>query len=275
MKITRGTCLPDCHIHTRFSSDCDADPRACIEQAIALGMPLICFTDHHDMDFPDGEFQLDVPAYQQQMASLAAEYASRIEVLCGVELGLLPYLGKERRIERFAEAGQFDYVIGSIHIIDGKDPYYRQDFEETDEELYRLYFEQTLESIQENSGFQALGHLDYIVRYGYEKDRFYSYEKYRDVLDEILSCLISRDIALEVNTAGFRKGLGFPNPHPDILWRYRDLGGEKVTIGSDAHMPQHVGADFKAAAELLQALGFRYLTLFHGKEESRIPLDMT
>ena len=113
------------------------------------------------------------------------------------------------------------------------------------------------------------------MRYGYEKDRFYSYEKFRDVLDEILSCLISRDIALEVNTAGFRKGLGFPNPHPDILWRYRDLGGEKVTIGSDAHMPQHVGADFKAAAELLQALGFRYLTLFHGKEESRIPLDMT
>ena len=272
MKITRGTYLPDCHVHTAFSTDSEADPAAAIEQAIACGMPLICFTDHHDMDFPDGEFQLDIPAYKREIARLKAIYADRIEVLCGVELGLQPHLAGTGRIEQLAEEGGFDYVIGSIHLVDGIDPYTREDLDMTDEELYTRYFEQTLECVQHISGFQSLGHLDYAVRYGYEKDKYYSYEKYRDVLDAILETLIRRDIALEVNTAGYRKGLGFPNPHPDVLWRYRDLGGEKITIGSDAHVPGDVGADFKKTGELLQAIGYRYLTVFHGTEERCLPL---
>ena len=193
-------------------------------------------------------------------------------MLCGVELGLQPHLAGTGRIEQLAEEGGFDYVIGSIHLVDGIDPYTREDLDMTDEELYTRYFEQTLECVQHISGFQSLGHLDYAVRYGYEKDKYYSYEKYRDVLDAILETLIRRDIALEVNTAGYRKGLGFPNPHPDVLWRYRDLGGEKITIGSDAHVPGDVGADFKKTGELLQAIGYRYLNVFHGTEERCLPL---
>ncbi len=274
MKIKRGTYLPDCHVHTVFSTDSEADPEVVIERAVDLGMPLICFTDHHDMDYPGGEFQLDVPAYKSKMAQLRAMYADRIEVLCGVELGLQPYLAGTGRIEQFAEEGSFDYVIGSVHMVDGIDPYIREDLDMTDEELYTRYFEQMLDCVQQISGFQSLGHIDYIVRYGYEKDRWYSYEKYREVLDAILETLIRKDIALEVNTAGYWKGLGFPNPHPDILWRYRDLGGEKITIGSDAHEAEQTGADFRKTAELLQAVGFRYLTVFHGREESELPLDI-
>lgn len=274
MKILRGTYLPDCHVHTAFSSDSEADPAAVVEQAAAKGMPLVCITDHHDMDYPGGEFQLDVSSYKNRIGELRRVYADRIEVLCGVELGLQPYLAGTGRIEQFAEEG-YDYVIGSVHLVDGVDPYIREDLDISDEELYTRYFEQTLDCVEHISGFQSLGHLDYIVRYGYEKDKEYSYEKYRDVLDAILETLIRRDIALEVNTAGYRKGLGFPNPHPDILWRYRDLGGEKITIGSDAHDPKDVGADFTKTAELLQAIGFRWLTVFHGKEESGIPLDVS
>lgn len=272
MKITRGTYLPDCHVHTMFSTDSDADPAAAIEQAVALGMPLICFTDHYDMDYPGGEFQLDESGYKKTIAELRGRYADLIEVLCGVELGLQPHLAGTGRIEQYAEEGGFDYVIGSVHMVDGIDPYIREDLDMTDEELYTRYFEQMLECVTKISGFQSLGHLDYIVRYGYEKDKYYSYEKYREVLDAILETLIRKDIALEVNTAGYRKGLGFPNPHPDILWRYRDLGGEKITIGSDAHAPQDTGADFKKAGELLQAFGYRYLCVFCGKEERYLPL---
>ena len=274
MRVLRGTYLPDCHVHTAFSSDSEANPAEAVMHAIGRGMSLICITDHHDMDYPGGEFQLNVPLYKEKTAELRDFFANRIEVLCGVELGLQPYLAETGRIEKFTEEGGFDYVIGSVHMVDGKDPYIREDLDMTDTELYTRYFEQTLECVQKLSGFQALGHLDYIVRYGYGKDKEYSYLKYRDVLDAILETLIRRDIALEVNTAGYRKGLGFSNPHPDILWRYLDLGGEKITIGSDAHEPENVGADFKKTAELLQAVGFRYLTVFHGKEESGIPLDV-
>ena len=274
MKVLRGTYLPDCHVHTAFSTDSEANPAETVMQAAALGMPLICITDHHDMDYPGGEFQLDVPLYKEKTEELKDFFADRIEVLRGVELGLQPYLAGTGRLEQFAEEGGYDYVIGSVHLVDGKDPYVREDFDMTDTELYTRYFEQTLECVQKLSGFQTLGHLDYIVRYGYGKDKEYSYIKYRDVLDAVLETLIRRDIALEVNTAGYRKGLDFPNPHPDILWRYHDLGGEKITLGSDAHEPENTGADFAKAAELLQAIGFRYITVFHGQEESGIPIDV-
>ena len=274
MIIKRGTYLPDCHIHTAFSTDSDADPAAVIERAVERGMSLICITDHHDTDYPGEGFRLDIPFYREKLEELRAAYADRIEVLYGVELGMQPYLVGTGRLESFVEEGGFDYVIGSVHMVDRKDPYIREDFDMPDAELYRRYFEQTLECVRKFSCFRSLGHLDYIVRYGYGKDRDYSYEKYRDVLDAILETLIEKDIALEVNTAGYRKGLGFPNPHPDILWRYHDLGGEKITIGSDAHEAEQVGADFKKTAELLQAVGFRYLTVFHGREESELPLDM-
>ena len=272
MKIKRGTYLPDCHVHTAFSTDSGADPDEVIRKAEELGMPMICITDHHDIGFPGGEFQLDIPVYRQAIKNHKERYADRIEVLCGIEMGLQAYLAEGNVIETLLSGYDFDYVIGSVHLVDGKDVYVRRDFDMSDAELYRLYFEQVLECVTNIGGYHALGHLDYVVRYGYERDREYSYERFSDVLDAILEKLIEKEIALEVNTAGYRKGLGFTNPHPDILWRYRDLGGERITLGSDAHSPGDLGADFRKTAEMLQAFGYRFVSVFHGKEEAFLPL---
>ncbi len=258
--------LADCHMHTCFSQDSDSPVKDMIDQAIRLGMDRICITDHYDMDFPQGEFQLDTKAYWENIQAWKERYRGRLEICLGVELGLQPHLAG--RIQAYLRQYPFDFVIGSVHLLEGKDPYYRQDFDLSDQELYQRYFACTLENVRAAEGFHALGHLDYVVRYGYSREREYTYNKYAQWIDPILRELIHKGIALEVNSGGLKYGLGFPNPHPDILRRYRQLGGEMVTVGSDAHRPEHVGYGFDGLPDLLRETGFSYLTLFReGKPE--------
>lgn len=252
--------ISDCHMHTRFSSDSDAPLEEMAEQALKLGMKRICVTDHYDMEYPGGEFSLDTASYLKELEELGERYAGRLEIRRGVELGLQPHLGQS--IRAYTRTHPFDYVIGSVHLVRGLDPYDRDQYPGSDRELYREYFICTLENIRSVTGFQALGHLDYVVRYGYGREKEYSYRAYADVIDEILRELICRGIALEVNSGGLKYGLGFPNPHPDVLKRYRELGGELVTVGSDAHRPEHVGYGFSQVREILLDCGFQYFAEF-------------
>ena len=260
----------DCHLHTCFSDDSDTPPEDMAERAIALGMKSICITDHYDMDFPGGEYVLDTEKYQAELARLKQQYEGRLEIRTGVELGLQPHL--QEKLRQYLENYAFDYVIGSVHLVKGQDPYDRELLDMTDEEMYREYFRFTLENVESMEGFHSLGHLDYAVRYGYDRGRGYSYGKYAELIDEILKTLIRKDIALEVNTGGLRYGLGFPNPHPDVLKRYRELGGEMVTLGSDAHVPSGMGYGFTEAARLLKEAGFGSVTEFRRGRPEEIPL---
>ena len=112
------------------------------------------------------------------------------------------------------------------------------------------------------------GHLDYVVRYGPTKNDSYTYQKHADVFDKILSVLIENGKGIELNTGGFRSGLSQPNPCVEILKRYRALGGEIITVGSDAHAPKDIAADFDRACALLKECGFAYYCVF----QKRIPV---
>lgn len=255
----------DFHMHTAFSSDSKAEPEVMIEQAIKSGLETICFTDHQDIDFPEVEskngFRLDTDAYFQKMRKLQEVYRNRLDIRIGVEIGLQPHLGEVYR--EYVTAYPFDFVIGSVHVIGGKDPYYGGVFEEkTDEEAYRQAFEETLENIKSVHDFDVLGHIDYVVRYGKEKAKEYSYRRFSDLIDEILVYLIQHGKGIEINTAGFKYGLGFCHPHPDIIRRYHELGGEILTIGADGHAPEHIAYDFCKVSELLKSCGFKYYTEF-------------
>lgn len=253
--------ISDYHMHTVFSEDSEALPEEMIGQAIALGMKRICITDHMDIGFPKDEFWLDTPAYVEKILELQEKYRGYIDVRLGVELGLQKQYAQI--LANYVRRYPFDFVIGSMHLLHGKDPYEPETFaERTDESVFRDYFEATLENIQAFSDFHVLGHLDYVVRYGMEKAAEYSYAKFADIIDEILKTLIEKGCGLEVNTAGLKYGLGFCNPHPDVLKRYRKLGGEIITIGSDAHKPRHVGYEFAQAEALLRACGFAFRTEF-------------
>lgn len=258
----------DFHLHSDFSGDSETPIREMIEQSIQLGLETICFTDHQDWDYPaeDTIFTFDTDTYFNILHALSAEYADRIKILTGVELGLQPHLAG--RLTRYIEKYPFDFIIGSSHVVHRIDPYYPEFFEgRSEEECYQEYFESIIENINAFTGFDVYGHLDYVVRYGPNKGLFYSYKKYADVIDSILRLLIEKGKGIELNTAGLKYGLGYPNPHPDILKRYRELGGEILTIGSDGHKPEHIAYDFDKIIPILLDCGFTHYTVF----ENRIP----
>ncbi|MCI8504900.1 MAG: histidinol-phosphatase HisJ family protein [Lachnospiraceae bacterium] len=263
----------DSHLHTSFSADSDTDPRLQIEQAISLGMPVLYITDHQDFDGPPDimDFTFDTKTYWKTLLQLKEEYHDKIEIRIGVELGLQADI--PTNLTAYAASWPFDFIIGSTHFCDGMDPYYPEFYEGRSEEAaYRSYFGQELKNLAAWNCFDVAGHLDYIVRYGPNKNAFYSYRKYQDIFDEILKGLIERGKGIECNTAGFKAGLGHPHPTEEFLKRYRTLGGEILTLGSDAHRPEHVAFHFDHIGELLKSCGFRYYTVFKNRKPEFLPL---
>ncbi|MBS4982527.1 MAG: histidinol-phosphatase HisJ family protein [Lachnospiraceae bacterium] len=252
----------DFHMHSDFSSDAEFAPEEMIRGAIARGLRTICFTDHQDKDYQGGSlsFTFDTELYFQTMERLREAYRNVIDVRIGVELGLQPHLGEY--YEQYVGRYPFDFVLGSVHVIQSEDPYYPEFFEKrTDREAYEAAFLATLENIRAVSEFDVLGHLDYIVRYGKDREN-YSYHAFSDLIDEILRELIWRGKGMELNMAGYKYGLGFGHPHPDILKRYRELGGEIITVGSDGHRPEHLAYEFRLVSGILKSCGFQYYTEF-------------
>lgn len=263
----------DMHMHTWFSTDSEACPCDMADEAVRKGLKTICFTDHFDKDDLEwGEEDIfDVDAYFVEMQKLQEEYAGKLNIRIGIELGLRTYL--KDYYEELTKKYPFDFVIGSVHNVPYKkdaegnilytDPAAEKLFtDRTDKEAYRLMMETTLENVRTSDCFQTLGHLDYVVRYGKSREKEYSYTDYADIIDEILKLLIEKEKGLEVNSAGLKYGLPFAHPHPDVLKRYRELGGEIITIGADAHKPEHIAYDFAKAEEILKSCGFKYYTEF-------------
>lgn len=259
--------IGDAHTHTWFSGDSDTPPEANIRKALERQLPYICLTDHIDYDYPADEltFDFDMDQYFETIKRLREKYGRRIKIYAGVELGMQTHLSDRYGV--LVNSHPFDFVIGSQHLVNGKDPYYPETFEGTTaERIYADYFQQTLENIRVFHDFDSLGHLDYIVRYGSSGKRSYRYGDYADILDEILKLLIRHDLALEVNTAGLRKGLGNPNPCREVLVRYHELGGRLLTVGSDSHNPFSIGYSFGKTAALLRDIGFREVTYYEQRK---------
>ena len=127
-------------------------------------------------------------------------------------------------------------------------------------------------NMQAFSSFHSYGHIDYVVRYGPHRNQNYSYEKYRDVLEPALKYIIQSGKALEINTGGYKYGLGQPHPHLDVLKAFKAMGGELITIGADAHAPEHVGFAFDRLSSVLEDLGFKYYTIFKAGKPHMIQL---
>ena len=267
--------LWDCHMHSSFSADSQAPMEDMIKAASECGLSGICFTEHLDPDYPETpdsiDFSLDIPAYRSKLLSLKEKYRGRLDIRFGIELGLQPHL--EADFRKLLLEVPFDFVIGSSHVVHGYDPYYPEYFEGRRESAaYMEYFESVLENTACFSEMDVYGHIDYVVRYGPNKNREYSYGRYQDILDEILRTLISKGVGIELNTGGYHYGLGEPNPCTAIICRYRQLGGEIITIGADAHTPDKIAYSFDKASAVLKECGFEYYTVFRERKPEFIRL---
>jgi len=267
----------DMHVHSYFSSDSTEKPEAIIEAAIEKGFSYVYFTDHHDMDFPTHpsnpsmDFQLDFDSYIEKLLSLKERYYNKIEVRLGVEQGICPETAP--RIAALSNKYPFDFVIGSSHLssLTNGDPYYPEYYTgKSNVDAYREYFMSEAENVRLTDGFDVYGHLDYAVRYCPDSSFVYKFEDYQDIFEVLLTRLIETGKGIEINTSGITK-IGYPHPHIEALKLYKKLGGEIITIGSDAHTKENIGFGFDIAEEILKELGFKYYTVFKERKAVFIP----
>ena len=139
-------------------------------------------------------------------------------------------------------------------------------------EEYRVFFERILENLEAFDDIDALGHLDYVTRYGIEGNGEYVWTDFREIFEAVFRHLIARDICLEVNTAGFKAGLGRPNPGAEVLRFYRELGGRLITLGADAHEPGRIAYAFDRVGGLLKDCGFDEYMVFTDRKAGAFPL---
>ncbi|MEJ8554798.1 histidinol-phosphatase HisJ family protein [Tepidibacter sp. Z1-5] len=257
----------DSHIHTDYSPDCKAKMEDIVIKAVELGLKQIIFTDHVDYDSPDELFmkEIDYSEYMKEIKYLRDKY-KEIEILMGVEIGYQPHLNK--KLDKFIKSYPFDFVICSMHSCEGLDLYNGDFFKgKTQRQSYMRYFESIKYCIETYDNYDVYGHLDYIVRYGNFDNKKLKYEDFKEIIDEILDLIIKKGKGIEVNTAGFRYNLKTTHPNTDIVKRYIEMGGNVITIGSDAHKPDDLCADFDQAIKILKAIGVKKIAQF----KNRIP----
>ena len=256
----------DVHMHCGFSNDSETRPEDMVESAIAKGLSVICFTDHYDKDNLDwgDEAIFDVESYFRKMIALQEEYRDRIDIRIGAEIGMQPYLAEY--YQNFIAQHPFDFVIGSVHSVLEHDVALDFFQKHSDPEGYKIYFEEMLQDVQKIKSYDVLGHLDYIVRYSNQGSKGFDLNDYMDIIEEILKQVIVHGKGIEMNMSGLKYGLGAPHPQPEIIKRYRELGGEIITVGADGHIPEHIAYDYHLADDILKSCGFKYYTEFKGRK---------
>lgn len=247
--------MQDFHVHTHFSFDCDVPMDVMIESAINKGCSTICITDHYDFNYPRGDdFTMNISQYLVALEQMQQRYAQQITIKKGIEIGMdLQY---RTEIAQLLSQFTFDYIIGSVHVIAATEFYYGDFFRNKSKwEANQQYFEAVYQCLEQFGQIHTLGHLDYIARYGHNQKIAINYTEHQKIIDQILQKLIRDEIILEINTSGIRQGVGVSFPGDQILERYVALGGKRVVLGSDAHFPQDISANFSTILPVIEQLG--------------------
>lgn len=281
----------DLHTHTAYSYDAADRPlRQHVQEAIHNGVDVLGFTEHveffrkdslSETDFSPDEVDFagyareiapfrsgrtlmpDIAAQQRDIMACREEFDGKITLRAGIEMGqphAAPIVADQLQTEI-----SFDYVIGSIHQTAADMDMYFYRYETINQnDFLHAYFDE-MEAMLAYGQFQILGHIDYPLRVMKLPHNHPSLKGYMERVDVILKAIIERGIALECNAKGlfgWQKAVG---PEDFVLVRYRELGGEYITTGSDSHVPENIGAGIPQALDRLRALGFAYVTDFKNR----------
>ncbi len=255
----------DCHNHSTLSPDgCDA-PEVMAQRAFELGIKHFTLTDHIENEkLGSWHYHEAMEQSYSVYLSLREQYKGRMEIYFGAELGQPLY--DLPQAEAILARYDYDFVLGSQHRT--RSYPYLDKVPDTDADYRRCldeYFEELLELARWGE-FCALSHLTFPLRFlCANSGRSIDISGYSSIIDEILGTIISKDIALEVNSSGIRKGLGVPMPSEEYLQRYFDKGGRLITLGSDAHRVQDVGADISKCVAILRKIGYNKICVFENK----------
>lgn len=266
--------LIDAHIHTANSFDGEHSAMRMCEAAVKKAIRSITFTDHCETDiYRQGNFETAMTHAIVEAAKAKSAFTGVLLVNIGIELGQPCYDVEiaEKIISKFG----YDQVICSVHNLRGeKDFYFIEDYKKTNiNALLNEYFDEIITMINWGQ-FDVLAHIDYPLRYAVGEQKCHvDMGVFSNKIDEILRLLVEKNIALEINTSGLRQPLGRTLPGREILKRYRDLGGEMITVGSDAHREEDVGAGIAEAMKLAKECGFESVTLFQNRTPIQIPIE--
>ncbi len=264
-------------MHSSFSADSTVEPELIINQAINNGLSHIAITDHLDYLWYDAKelYEFDLDEYFKVLSDLKNKYADKIDLNIGVEFGFRNEADCVEPIKKYWENVKkypFDFIIGSTHLYDHGDPYYESFWaNKSSRQVIREYYEAMYENFTNFDGYSVAGHIDYVTRY-VPKDIHYEITRDLDIIEAILKLIIENGHGIEINTSRLNKGFNKPNPDPIILDMYKSLGGEIITIGSDAHKLGFVGGNFDRAVEYLKAAGFKYYSIFKNMKPEFIEL---
>jgi len=264
----------DFHIHSNFSLDSKATMESIVKVALEKNFKTICFTDHVDLEATEERIDLLFRPldYFRDINKVKYKYRDKIEILAGVEIGMQP--GLEARYDSFIQENGFDFVIMSLHTINQKDIFH--DYSSTElssSEIISRYYDELLYCVKSYDNYDVVGHIDFIDRYIDDRDVIKRYDLYMDKIENILRTIIDKGKGIEVNTGGLRYRLNVPHPKPSILKLYKELGGDIITFGSDSHVAEHVGYEYKWTEKMLKDMGFRYIYLFRNRKKYPIQIQ--
>jgi histidinol-phosphatase (PHP family) len=264
--------LVDFHVHTDNSDDAHDSLMVIGEHAVSKKIRAIAVTDHAECHryFKDG-FHLAIRHSFFETLKARSAFRGQLAIMTGIELGQ-PLHNLEAANDAL-NANVYDFVIASLHCIRGEKDFWKVDyFNANVPSLLHAYFDEIYDMVCWGQ-FDTLAHLTYPLRYIVGREKIaVDLNEYAEQIDRILKRLVEDGKALELNTQGFRTEYGRPTPDLDILKRFKEFGGQYVTIGSDCHYAVDVGSNIADGLDLLKAAGFDAVTIFDKREPILLPI---
>lgn len=268
----------DYHTHTCFSFDGDKEstPDTLCQAAIANGVTDLAITDHFECNWrAEAAYPpYDADSAQEEIMTAKEKYKGKVNLTYGIEIGQYNQYPEEAKL--LFDSHKYDFVIGSIHNVKGEADFFYWDFATIFREgrqayvgqMFERYIDELCQVVDTLDKIDTVAHLTYMYRYCALSGNHYDFMKHADRVAILFQKMTKKNIALEVNVSTLWKGLGFAMPDREFLTLYKECGGKLVTVGTDAHSPEHIGDCVEDGFRLLKSVGLDNVLVVRNGEKT-------